>query len=215
MSQRVKRNYSSTLRDMQARETRRAVVNAGARLFVADGFGRTTIDAIAAAAGVSRKTVFTSVGGKVEILKLAIDWAIAGDDEPVALADRPEVARMRTVTDPREVVAGWADIGVPISARVSGLYQALVVAAAIDDRARDLLATTKRQRLGGARDFVGHLAEVGGLRDDMSVERAADIALVYNDPHLYVTLVSERGWSQRAFTQYVKDCMSDQLLRRD
>jgi hypothetical protein len=33
--------------------------------------------------------VFNSVGGKVALLKLALDWAIVGDDEPIALADRP------------------------------------------------------------------------------------------------------------------------------
>src|SRR5262245_52097861 len=106
MMSEVKRNYSSTLRDAQARQTRRAIVDAGARLFVDDGFGRTTIDTIAAEAGVSRKTVFTSVGGKVEILKLAIDWAIVGDDEPVALADRPEIERLKAETDPRAILDG-------------------------------------------------------------------------------------------------------------
>ena len=58
-------------------ETRRAIVSAAARLFVAQGFGRTTIEAIAAEAGVGRNTVF-SVGGKLDLLKLALDWAVVG-----------------------------------------------------------------------------------------------------------------------------------------
>ena len=82
-----KRPYQSALRDEQARTTRRAIVEAGAALFVERGYAGTTVDAIAERAGVSRKTVFTSVGGKVGLLKLAIDWALAGDDEPVALDD--------------------------------------------------------------------------------------------------------------------------------
>jgi AcrR family transcriptional regulator len=88
----------STLRAAQARATRRAIVDAAARLFTERGFGATTIDAIAEAAGVSRKTVFTSVGGKTEALKLAIDWAIAGDDEPVPILERPQRIRgMRAI----------------------------------------------------------------------------------------------------------------------
>src|SRR4051812_11217164 len=82
MSTPVKRPYSSTLRAAQARATRRAIVDAAARLFIELGYGATTVDAIAEAAGVSRKTVFTSVGGKADALKLAIDWAVTGDDEP-------------------------------------------------------------------------------------------------------------------------------------
>src|SRR5215470_11723852 len=151
MTSEVKRNYSSTLRAAQARQTRRVIVDAGARLFVEDGFGRTTIDAIAAEAGVSRKTVFTAVGGKVEILKLAIDWAIVGDDEPVALADRPQIDRLKAETDPTAILEGWIDVGVPISARVAGVFSVLAVAAGIDDDARELLATMNARRASGAR----------------------------------------------------------------
>ncbi len=88
MAEAVKKSYNSPLRVEQARATRRAIVAAAARLFVERGYGPTTVDAIAETAGVSRKTVFTSVGGKAEALKLAIDWAIVGDDEPVSLQQR-------------------------------------------------------------------------------------------------------------------------------
>ena len=213
MTSEVKRNYSSTLREAQASQTRRAIVEAGARLFVSDGFGRTTVDAIATAAGVSRKTVFTSVGGKVEILKLAIDWAVVGDDEPVPLADRPEIERLKAETDPAAVLDGWVDIGIPISARVSGVFSALVVAAGIDDDARRLLEATDAQRASGARAACRAVAALDGLRGDLTVARATDIALVYSDPHLYVTLVTERGWSHRSFTQWVKESLRHQLLR--
>ena len=94
------RPYHSTLRDEQAQATRRRIVRAGGELYVERGYGPTTIDAIAERAEVSRKTVFTSVGGKAAVLKLAFDWALAGDDEPVAIADRPEVRRMMHEQDP-------------------------------------------------------------------------------------------------------------------
>ena len=74
----ARRPYRSTLREEQARATRRAVVGAARDLFVELGWSRTTIDAVAARAGVSRKTVFTSVGGKAALLKLALDWALVG-----------------------------------------------------------------------------------------------------------------------------------------
>ena len=90
-----KRPYRSSLREEQARTTRRAIVEAGTALFVERGFAGTTVDAIAERAGVSRKTVFTSVGGKVGLLKLAIDWALVGDDEPVALDDSARGSRAR------------------------------------------------------------------------------------------------------------------------
>ena len=65
-----KRVYTSELRDAQARATRRQVVAAAGDLFAREGYGATTIAAVADAAGVSRKTVFSAVGGKVELIKL-------------------------------------------------------------------------------------------------------------------------------------------------
>ena len=92
----------------QARATRRAIVDAAARLFIERGYGPTTVDAIAEAAGVSRKTVFTSVGGKVEALKLAIDWAMVGDDEPVPLLQRPHVQAGLVEPDARRILTDYA-----------------------------------------------------------------------------------------------------------
>src|SRR5690242_10854927 len=108
MSAPVKKPYTSTLRAAQARATRRAIVDAAARLFTQRGYGATTVDAIAEAAGVSRKTVFTSVGGKTEALKLAIDWAIAGDDEPVPMLERPHIKAMQQEPDARQILASYA-----------------------------------------------------------------------------------------------------------
>ena len=46
-------------------------------------------------AGVSRKTVFTlGRAARPSLLKLAFDWTLAGDDEPVRIGDRPEVQQM-------------------------------------------------------------------------------------------------------------------------
>src|SRR6266487_317916 len=104
MNHAVKKPYSSELRAAQARATRRAIVDAAARLFIAHGYGATTVDAIARAAGVSRKTVFTSVGGKIEALKLAIDWAAVGDDEPVPMLERPHVKAGQGEPDARRIL---------------------------------------------------------------------------------------------------------------
>ncbi|HEY7043920.1 MAG TPA: helix-turn-helix domain-containing protein [Nocardioidaceae bacterium] len=212
MSEPVKRNYSSTLRETQASETRRVIVSAATRLFIEQGFGRTTIDAIAAAAGVSRKTVFTSAGGKADILKLALDWAVVGDDRPVPLSRRSAVERLKKETDPATLVEGWIEMGVGISARVAGIYGALVVAAGIDDDARDLLETARAQRLAGARAIVRALDALGALRPDLSVDEAADIAWTLGDPTLYEDLVVHRRWSQRRFKTWMTDTAARQLL---
>jgi AcrR family transcriptional regulator len=206
------RPYRSRLRDEQAQSTRRRIVDAGAELFVRQGYGATTIDAIAERAEVGRKTVFTSVGGKAAVLKLAFDWALAGDDEPVAIADRPHVRRMMQEPDPAVLVARWVAMNAAIAGRLAALHHVLVVAADADPEAAALLATAEQQRSHGALAFVTRLEAVSGLRAGLDADRAAAIAELLMDPLPYRRLVLLRGWTPEEYTEYLQRMARAALL---
>src|SRR5918998_6387905 len=120
-----KRSYTSAVRDSQARQTRRQIVAAAGRLFAQQGFAATTVDAIAAEAGVSRKTVFTSVGGKVALLKLAYDYAMAGDDRPVPMIEREGLQSIMAEPDPYEQMRMYAEFVTGMGERISALWLAV------------------------------------------------------------------------------------------
>ena len=214
MSEDVKRDYRSGLRTAQAEQTRRSIVSAAARLFVDDGYGATTIDAVAESAGVSRKTVFTAVGGKVDLLKTALDWAVAGDDQPVTVADRPEVRELLAMDDPVALLTAWAGVMVAIDVRVAGLFRVLEIAADGDAAAHLLLDEYRRQRLVGARAVVKRLGGLQALTEGMSRAEAADVAWLATDPVLYDRLVRIRGWSVGKFEDWLARTLTDQLLAR-
>ena len=152
------RRYASQVRDEQARRTRRAIVTAAHDLFLAQGYAATTIDAIAEAAHVARRTVFNSVGGKAALLKLALDWAIVGDDEPVAMADRPAIKAILAEPDPRKALLLWVQAVTDVDGRTAPLGEVLTAAADIDPAAAELLAEASRQRMAGAAAFMRHLS---------------------------------------------------------
>jgi AcrR family transcriptional regulator len=206
------RPYHSQLRNDQARATRRRIVDAGADLYVEQGYGPTTVDAIAARAGVSRKTVFNSVGGKAVVLKLAFDWALAGDDEPVAIADRPEVRRMMRQPDPDVLLADWVAMNAAVAQRLAVLHHVLVVAADADTEAAALLATTEQQRSHGARTFITRLAAIGGLRPELDIDRATAIAELLMDPMPYRRLVLLHGWTPEEYIAYLQRTAAAALL---
>ena len=214
MSEHVKRDYHSGLRAAQAAQTRRSIVSAAARLFVDDGYGATTIDAVAESAGVSRKTVFTAVGGKVDLLKTALDWAVAGDDQPVAVADRPEVRQLLAMDDPVVLLTSWARVMVAIDVRVAGLFRVLEIAADGDAAAHLLLDEYRRQRLVGARAVVKRLGGLQALTEGVSRAEAADVAWLATDPVLLDRLVRIRGWSVGKFEAWLARTLTDQLLAR-
>ena len=85
----ARRPYDSSGRRARAAETRRQVVEAAHRLFVANGFAGTTIAAVARGAGVSAPTLYAAFSSKAELLRSATDLALAGDEEPVVVVDRP------------------------------------------------------------------------------------------------------------------------------
>jgi AcrR family transcriptional regulator len=208
----VKREYRSDLRTAQASETRRSIVSAAALLFVQNGYGATTIDAVADAAGVSRKTVFIAVGGKLALLKTALDWAVAGDDRPIAIADRPRLRELLEQTDPSVLLTGWVRMQADIDARVAPLFQALEVAAGIDPEARALLEQSQRQRLDGARTIVKRLRALDGLAPGLAATEAVDLAWLATDPALFDRLVRVRGWSTSRFEKWLADTLCQQLL---
>ncbi|MDT5080521.1 MAG: hypothetical protein QOJ80_5158 [Mycobacterium sp.] len=212
MERAVKRDYHSALRASQADDTRRTIVSEAMRLFVAEGYGATTIDAVAKAAGVSRKTVFTAVGGKVDLLKTALDWAVAGDDRRVALVDRPRVRAVLELTDPSEMLVQWAQLISELDQRVAGVFKALEVAAETDADARRLLEQSQQQRLDGAREVIKRLATLGALTPAMSRADAADVVWLATDPVLFDRLVRMRGWSVKRFGAWLGRTLTTQLV---
>jgi AcrR family transcriptional regulator len=198
------RPYRSTLREDQARATRRRIVDAARELFVEQGYGKTTIDAIAARAEVSRKTVFSSVGGKVALLKLAFDWSLAGDDEPVPIADRPETRRMMEQAEPGALIGDWVRIQSGIATRLAPLFPVLLVAADGDPEAEELRVFVERNRTAGARVFVERLDAIGGLRADLPRTRAVGIAETLMDPMPARRLVVDGPWTLEQYTQHVE-----------
>src|SRR4029077_2193890 len=192
----VKRPYQSTLRGAQAQSTREAVIGAAARLFAERGYAATSIEDIAGAAGVSRASVFTSVGGKAKLLKTALDVAIVSDDEPVALPDRPRSKAIRAEPDPRKYLALYAELVTEIDARLAGIHEAVRGAADVDPKARALWESHLAQHRRGAANVIGDLTRKGGLRPGLDRESGADIVWLLG-PGAYDMLVRRRGWASR------------------
>jgi AcrR family transcriptional regulator len=77
------------LRERKRRETRRRLAETGLRLFLEHGYEETTLDAIAEAAGVSRRTVFHYFDQKEDIL-LAWQSGLGEAMREAILRERPD-----------------------------------------------------------------------------------------------------------------------------
>jgi len=196
----------------RTRLARRAVVDAARDLFEVHGYAATTIDAISARSDVPAPTVYRLFSSKLGILKALLDTSIAGDDEPVAVADRPDVPARFAEDDPRRMLAGIAAVTSAINQRTNVVYRVLVGAAGTDPAAAQLLGSIQQQRDEGQRRIARTLARRGALRDGVRERDAADLIHALMAPDVYRLLVVDRGWSPERYEEWLAATLAQQLL---
>jgi AcrR family transcriptional regulator len=203
------------VRTAKATATRVAIVEAALPLFVQLGYDGVSVQAVADAAGVSRATVFNSIGGKPALLKACYDIATVGDDDPVPLPQRAGLLAVRAEPDQRRMIELYAAVITDIGSRLAGIYEIFRAASTAQPEIRQLWEQIQHERLGGARGFVHLLREKGQLRPGLDKQEAADIVWAHIDASLYQRLVGDRGWSQRRFNKWLARTLIDHLLPTD
>jgi AcrR family transcriptional regulator len=198
-------------RAQKARQTRLRMLEAARDLFVANGYGATTLQEVADRAGVAVQTIYFTFGNKRTLLKELVDTAIAGDDEPAATTDRPWFADAmasdtafehlrRHVAGTREVLERFAPITSMVTIAVA--TDASVAELWPDDT--DLRHTVQST---AARSLMGK----PGARPDVSVDEASDQLYALLSPELYLLCVRNRGWPVDRWQQWVHKTLRHQL----
>lgn len=207
-----RRHYDSTRRQEQARQTRRAVLEAARRMFLDRGYAATTVAAIAADAGVSVETVYKAFGNKPGLVKSVIDVGIVGDDEPVPVLQRELVRRIEAEPDPRRKFVMYGEHLSQSAPRHVPVQLLVRAAAAGDAGAAGVWDQMQAERLTGMTVFARHLHHRGHLRPDLSVEEARDVLWTYNSAELYELLVIRRGWTPERYGRWIADALAAALL---
>jgi len=199
-----RRRYDARSRQTQARESRDRVLAVARRLFVEHGYAGTSIARIAAEAGVSAPTVFAGFKSKVNLLKEAVDTAIAGDTEERPMRDRPILIRIHQGGTFDEVVDRMADAFAEVAERSYPIYAVVHGAADADPQIAALLAELDNQRLIGAGLLAATVAERLGTD---RVDDIRDSLWVLMSPLQYGLIVRDRGRPRT----YYRDWMAHAL----
>ena len=175
------------VRDKQARNTREEIVAAASRLFLERGYARTSVAEIAAAAQVAVNTVYTSVGGKPDLMRAIVESSTG--DEAIAAS----LEEIRHSGDPRETLFAlgkgtgevsrrrWAGLNILLDNRFADPVVAELAEAAM---------RVYRERLDSVCD---HLIELGGVKPELSRDTVAQIVEFYFGPAAWRS-VRALGW---------------------
>lgn len=208
------RKYEAPRRLEQANATRAAIIDAAAELFAGRGYGATTMAAIAAQARVSAKSVY-ALGDKAQLLTLALDRAIAGDDDEAPLIDRPEAQSVLAANSAKDAVQLGAAMGAPLLLRLYPLYRAFEQAAGTDTQVAELWQQYQERRRHDVSRVVMAVEQASGLRAGLDTERATDIVWALIGWHPVALLVEERGWTSEEIQQWIEDLLTVILLEAD
>jgi TetR/AcrR family transcriptional regulator, regulator of autoinduction and epiphytic fitness len=208
----VKRRYESARRQQQARQTRRAILDAAARLFVEPGYAATPLTAVADEAQVAIQTVYKAFGSKQALLSALVDVTIAGDDEPVPLPDREFVTEIRALPDLRAKLERYARHLIAIHERQAQVMLALAAAATADPEAAVIWRKNMDDRRRGMTGLAADLAATGELRPDHTADTVADVLWLAMDVRNYDYLVRRRGWPSDRFQRWYVDTVTAALL---
>ena len=197
------RAYDASGRREKARAARRAVVTAARELLEERGFAATTVAEVARRAGVSPESVYKGFGTKAALVKEVFDVVIAGDDDPVPVAQRPEVRRIREEPDVRVKLRLYAEGAAARAERSDRVQLALRDGAAVDPAVDELWRAVQAERLAGTTMAARHLVDTGRLRAGVEVEEAADVLWTAISVEVYDLLVLQRGWSLDRYTGWL------------
>jgi AcrR family transcriptional regulator len=196
----------------RAARTRSRIIAAATELFVADGYGATTLQQVADRAGVAVQTIYFTFRNKPTLLKELVDVAIAGDDRPVATLDRPWFAEVTAAPDARTALAALVDGTGAVLGRVAAVSEMLRTAAAADPELRDLWHDRTDPRHTVHLAAAKALLAKPGVRAGLTEERTADVLYALLSPELFLVLTRDRAWPPEEWRDWVTDLLAGRLL---
>lgn len=206
------RRYESPRRREQAAETRARILDAAGRLFEAQGYAATSMNAIAAEAGVALKTLYLAFESKGGLLRAVWHLLLRGDEGPLPVGERDWYREVLDEPDPARQLRLNARNSRAVKERVAALMEVLQAAAPADPEIQALWDRIQAEFYDNQRAIVRSLHRKKALKPGLGIARAADILWALNQPNLYRLLVRDRGWSPAQYEEWLADTFCSQLL---
>lgn len=212
MSETVKRSYRSPGRASAAAATRARIRDAASRLFVEQGYAATSLRQIAKAAGVGERTLYDVFPSKAALFAHTLGVAVVGDEQPVAVAARPEITDARQQPDPRQSIAQHVAYTADLLDRAGDLIMVSVEAAGADPDMREAADAGAAATHGVHLALAETLHTRGALRPGLDPTTAADILYALLSPHTHQLLRRHRGWTADRYRTWMSETITRELI---
>ena len=209
MAKAKSRPYKSPVRERQAGDTRRRIVEAARQLLEREGYAGMTVETIAQRAGVSVPSVYAIFKSKTGILIALLDQSMFGPDYEAALS---QAAGAR---DPETRLQRAAGVARRIRGAQSAAFDLLRGAGVVAPELAKLQQERERLRYKKEEGTITLLGDARRLRRGLSHKSARDIFWMLTGGDVYRMLVRERGWSPQKYQDWLADTLVQTLLAPD
>ncbi|MCO1581627.1 TetR/AcrR family transcriptional regulator [Crossiella sp. SN42] len=199
----------------RASQTRRRIIAAATELFLANGYGATTLQQVADRAGVAVQTIYFTFRNKPTLLKELLDVTIAGDDQPLATMDRPWFAEVVNAPDARTGLTALVTGTHAVLQRVAAVSEMVRTAASAHPELRDLWPGREDPRYTVHTTAAKALLDKPGARAGLTEQQTADVLYALLSPELFLILTRDRAWTPQAWQRWAIDTLAAQLLAPD
>lgn len=205
-----RRRYHTPKRTARAQATRLRIRAAAEALFLRDGYTRTTMSAVATAAGVAEKTVYLAFPTKADLLNEIIVTALRAEDAP-----RPFRTRLREALagPPEQLVAEFAALSADVMARTARVMALGESAAASDPQLAELRERGHAAMRSDCGAVATALAARGALPRDVTAAVAASTLYAVVNESVYLRLVDGCGWTTDQYRAWLDRTLTRTLLR--
>jgi AcrR family transcriptional regulator len=193
-----------THRQRQAQETKERIVAAARTLMARNGWAATTIDAIAAEAGVAPQTIYAAFGNKRALLEGMRSVMLRDSKIPELMA------QAKAQSDGHRRLELWAKL---IRQQMVTSYDVISIhrqAAASDPKVAEDYRKVLDNR---ARAFAEAIHDLrADLAPGLDERTATDLLWCFSNEEIYRELVEERGWSPDRYERWLAATLLTQLI---
>ncbi|MFN2583046.1 MAG: TetR/AcrR family transcriptional regulator [Candidatus Dormibacteria bacterium] len=178
--------------------TRERILDATERLIQERGYHGVGLEAVSAAAGVSRQALYDKFGSKGGLLRAMTERV----EERLGIYRT--VGAVASIPDGLEKLAALCNLSRVSEPGVAPFVRVVYAARLDDPTAAELWNDRMSARYIAFRHVVTRLAEEGRLRPGLTITRATDMLWSILNPLHFDNLVTSRGWTLDEYREHIE-----------
>lgn len=171
------------------------------------------MEMIAEAADVAVPTLYGVFRSKRGLLSRLLDQAVSGESSSRPILQTPGARAVFAEPEPRRAVAAFAEHMAEIQQRVTPTYEVMKSAARTEPDIAELFARAQRNRFSNLEALAQRLAELGALREGLTVEEAGRTIWVLASTEVRQLLLGHAAWSSERYRVWLGNTLAAALLR--